>query len=310
MNYLVTGAAGFIGSSIARKILKSGHSVTTIDNLSTGCKSNIPIQCTFYKGDIDNSTIQQLNNVRFDAILHIAGQSSGEISFENPVYDINSNTISTVRLLDYAVKTGCKRFVYASTMSVYGEQKGKESYRETDAAKPKSFYAVGKLASENYLRVYQEQYGIKYTVLRYFNVYGEGQNLANLKQGMVSIYLKQFIDDAFDVVEIKGSVERFRDLSHIDDITNVSIDAIHNQGFYNQIVNIGTGKKTKVKDILILMKKYLKSNKEIVISKGTMGDQFGIYADTLKLRKIYQEDFTSFENGLEKTIRSAINNKK
>ncbi len=306
MNYLVTGAAGFIASSIAKKLLSSGHQVTTIDNLSTGYQSNIPERCVFIKGNIGDDTIQQLNSEKFDAILHIAGQSSGEISFENPIYDIDSNIISTVCLLDYAVETGCKRFVYASTMSVYGEQERKEQFSENDVAKPKSFYAVGKLASENYLKIYQEQYGIRYTALRYFNVYGEGQNLANLKQGMISIYLRQFVDDAFEKVEVKGSVERFRDLSHISDITSVSVETIHNQDFYNQIVNIGTGKKTKIKDMLALMKKYLKSDKEVVISEGTKGDQFGVYADVGKLNSIYPKRFMDFDEGLKQTIKGVL----
>ena len=230
MNYLVTGAAGFIGSHIAQKLLNLGHQVSTIDNLSTGFKSSIPENCNFIEGDIANKeSINQLNDQKFDAILHIAGQSSGEVSFENPIYDLDSNTASTLMLLDYAVKTKCNRFVYASTMSVYGEQNKKEQFSEKDDVSPKSFYAVGKLASENYLKIYKEQYDINYTALRYFNVYGLGQNLDNLKQGMVSIYLRQFIDDDFDVVEVKGSVKRFRDLSHIDDITDVSVEAIYNK---------------------------------------------------------------------------------
>jgi len=308
MNYLVTGAAGFIGSGIAQKLLDSGHQVTTIDNLSTGYQSNIPKQCVFVRGDVNDSGVQQLSGEKFDAILHIAGQSSGEVSFENPIYDIESNVISTLCLLDYAVKTGCKRFIYASTMSVYGEQGNKEQFSEVDVARPKSFYAVGKLASEHYLRIYQEQHGIKYTALRYFNVYGEGQNLANLKQGMISIYLKQFIDDTFKEVQVKGSIERFRDFSHINDIVEVSIEAINNKDFYNQIVNIGTGKKTKIKEILQLMKDYLKSEKEIIISEGTKGDQFGIYGDVSKLNSLYPRNFISFDEGLKKTVRGVVDN--
>ena len=308
MNYLVTGAAGFIGSGIAQKLLDSGHQVTTIDNLSTGYQSNIPKQCVFVRGDVNDSGVQQLSGEKSDAILHIAAQSSGEVSFENPIYDIESNVISTLCLLDYAVKTGCKRFIYASTMSVYGEQGNKEQFSEVDVARPKSFYAVGKLASEHYLRIYQEQHGIKYTALRYFNVYGEGQNLANLKQGMISIYLKQFIDDTFKEVQVKGSIERFRDFSHINDIVEVSIEAINNKDFYNQIVNIGTGKKTKIKEILQLMKDYLKSEKEIIISEGTKGDQFGIYADVSKLNSLYPRNFISFDEGLKKTVRGVVDN--
>jgi len=93
MNYLVTGAAGFIGSGIAQKLLDSGHQVTTIDNLSTGYQSNIPKQCVFVRGDVNDSGVQQLSGEKFDAILHIAGQSSGEVSFENSIYEKFKNHI-------------------------------------------------------------------------------------------------------------------------------------------------------------------------------------------------------------------------
>lgn len=302
-NYLVTGAAGFIGANIAYKLLKQGHKVCTIDNLSTGYVESIPEQCCFIHGDIsDIQSINKLNNEKFDAILHIAGQSSGEVSFENPVYDINSNAVSTLRLLDFAIKTNCKRFIYASSMSVYGQQVSKEQYSELDKTTPNSFYAVGKLASEHYLRIYQEQYDIDYTILRYFNVYGPGQNLANLKQGIVSIFLKQFTDHAFTKVEVKGSVDRFRDLSYVDDVADVSIMAINNQKFYNEIINIGSGNKTTIQTMLSLMRVYLNSDKEVVISDGTPGDQFGIYADVNKLINIYPKNFISFEEGLKQTI--------
>lgn len=303
MNYLVTGAAGFIGSVIAKKLIKQGHSLTIIDNLSTGYVLNIPKEAQFIQGDVAKEvTIQKLNNVKFDAILHIAGQSSGEISFEDPVYDLNCNTTSTLRLLDYAKQTGCNRFIYASTMSVYGEQKGKEQFSEMDTTNPKSFYAVGKLASEQYMKIYKQQYGIDYTSLRYFNVYGAGQNLENLKQGIVSIYLKQFMDDKFDKVEVKGSLDRFRDVSYVDDIVDVTIESIQNQDFYNDIFNIGSGVKTTVGQMIELMKKLLNSKKEVIISDGTPGDQFGIYADNSKLKNVYKKDFIDFENGLKMMI--------
>lgn len=303
MNYLVTGGAGFVGSVISKKLIYQGHSVTIIDNLSTGYISNLPIEAVFIEGDVsDIEIIDRLKDTKFDAILHIAGQSSGEISFEDPVYDLSCNTTSTLRLLNYAVATGCKRFIYASTMSVYGEQSGKEQFSEIDDANPKSFYAVGKLASENYMKIYKQQYDIDFTSLRYFNIYGAGQNLENLKQGMISIYLKQFIDDKFDVIEIKGSVDRFRDLSYIDDIVSVTIESINNKSFYNDIFNVGSGKKTTIKIMLELMKKKLNSNKEIRITQGTLGDQFGVYANNSKLMKIYKKKFIEFEDGLERMI--------
>ncbi len=126
-----------------------------IDNLSTGYLKNVNPNAIFIKGDCsDINIISKLDRFEFDAILHIAGQSSGEISFEDPIYDINSNTVSTLLLIQYAVKTKCRRFIYASTMSVYGQQGEKICFSEEDQTNPLSFYAVGKLASENYLKIY------------------------------------------------------------------------------------------------------------------------------------------------------------
>lgn len=301
--YLLTGNAGFIGCAIANKLLASGHTVYGIDNLRTGYQENINKNISFIHDDFSkDESIEKLNNTKFDAIIHIGGQSSGEISFEDPEYDLNTNTLSTLKLLQYAVATGCKKFIYASTMSVYGELEGKEQFSEEDATNPKSFYAVGKLASEKYMKIFQQEYGIDYTALRYFNVYGPGQNLSNMKQGMVSIYLKQFLDDSYKSVEVKGDLNRFRDLIYIDDVVNITIDAINNSKMRNQIINIGTGKKTKVSEILELIKRHTKSNKNIIVSAGTLGDQYGIYADNRLLLSAYTKNLTSFEDGLKKMI--------
>jgi len=300
---LVTGGAGFIGSNIAKKLIKDNHEVYIIDNLKTGYIDNIPDEATFINGDFSQDNIlSKLNNTKFDIVFHIGGQSSGEISYEDPEYDLNTNTLSTLKLLQYCQKTGCKKFVYASTMSVYGEKEGQEQFSELDDTNPKSFYAVGKLASEKYMDIFSKQFGIDFVSLRYFNVYGVGQNLENLKQGMVSIYLKQFFDDSFSEVIVKGSLERFRDLVYIDDVADITIESAFNKKYNNQIINVGTGVKTTVRDILELIKEYSGSNKEIKIEGGTPGDQFGIYADNSKLLSLYKNDLVLFKDGLKKMI--------
>lgn len=303
MNYLVTGGAGFIGSHITKKLISLGHRVVIIDNLSTGLKSNIPRKAHFIKGDVSKlKTINKINNLKFHAILHLAGQSSGEVSFENPVSDLNSNTVSTLHLLNYALRIKCKTFIYASSMSIYGEKKGNQKFSELDKPNPKSFYAVGKLASENYLKIYNQQFNINYTILRYFNVYGPGQNLDNLKQGMVSIYLAQFINPKFKEVIVKGSKERFRDLCYIEDVVNITIQCINNKKFKNQIVNVGTGEKTTVRKIIYNMKKNLDINKPITYRNNTLGDQHGIYADINKIKSLTNYKFINFKSGLKKLI--------
>lgn len=146
--YLITGAAGFIGSAIAKRLIQNGHQVWTIDNLSTGRKDNIPDGVIFIEGNCqDTHIIEQLKGISFDAILHIAGQSSGEISFDDPVYDLRTNTESTLRLIKFGLENGCSRFIYASSMSVYGSV-ADEPIAESHPTCPLSFYGVGKLASE------------------------------------------------------------------------------------------------------------------------------------------------------------------
>lgn len=198
---LVTGAAGFIGAAIAKNLIAEGNQVVTIDILSTGIKENIPKGAIFIYGNTyDKNVIKQLRKYHFDGIYHMAGQSSGEISCEDPIYDLNSNVSSTLLLLDYCKNYNCKRFIYASSMSVYGDE-NVCPVRECDELKPKSFYGVGEIASEHYMRLYSMQYGIKCTALRFNNTYGPGQNMDNLKQGMVSIYLAMAIKNRHILVK-------------------------------------------------------------------------------------------------------------
>ena len=216
-NILVTGAAGFIGSCVANNLIKEGFKIYTIDNLSTGFRENIHPDINFINGNVqDYKTILKLSKVNFYSIIHIAGQSSGEISFDDPEYDLQTNTQSTLNLLRFARNNGCQKFIYASTMSVYGEQPD-EPISENSNTEPKSFYAVGKLASENYMKIYSE-FGISCTSLRLFNVYGPGQNMDNLRQGMISIYLSQALRTKKIIV--KGDKNRFRDMIYIDDVVS------------------------------------------------------------------------------------------
>ena len=304
--YLVTGGAGFIGSCIARKLLKSGHEVWIIDNLRTGFVANVPNAAIFIQGDCsDQKTIDKLNFRKFDAILHIAGQSSGEISFETPVYDINSNTVSSLLLLDFAKKTNCSRFIYASTMSVYGDTK--EAYASEDLPpSPKSFYAVGKLATENYLRIFYDTNNINFTALRYFNTYGPGQNFDNMKQGMASIFLSQLFSRDFPRIIVKGSLDRFRDFIFIDDVVDITISCINDPRAQNKIINVGTGVKTTVKKLLEILMIESKIKKPIVVDGNTPGDQFGICAEISVLKSFYKKDFISVGEGLRLLVKDIL----
>lgn len=301
--YLVTGAAGFIGSAIAQKLIDAGHEVWTIDNLTTGKRENLPRGIHFIEGACqDPRSIEQLKDIRLDAILHFAGQSSGEISFDDPVYDLRTNTEATLRLIQYGLAHDCDRFIYASSMSVYGDVPDKP-IAEDYIPNPLSFYGVGKLASEHYLRIYQAK-GLKPTVLRLFNVYGPGQNMANSRQGMVSIYLAQLIRD--EKIVVKGARDRFRDFISVRDVVDFTIKIIDDHKSHDGIYNVGTGTRTSVEQLLEKMLKLSGIKKEIVFSGGTPGDQKGIYADTSKVQYTFGfECRYKLDDGLKEMIEWA-----
>ncbi|MFD1294235.1 NAD-dependent epimerase/dehydratase family protein [Lutibacter holmesii] len=303
---LVTGAAGFIGSAIAKKLLSEGNEVVTIDNLSTGKREVIPEGCEFIEGNVyDVSIIDKLVEYKFDIIIHFAGQSSGEVSFEDPVYDLKTNTQSTVMLLDFAKKTGCKEFIYASSMSVYGDHE--DPYvDELSFTKPKSFYAIGKMASEHYMRIYSG-FGIKTTALRLFNVYGIGQNLDNLKQGMASIFLAQALKD--NHIFVKGAKDRFRDFVYIDDVVEAVILSIgRKKGDIYDFYNVSNGEKVTVERIINTIKLNLPYDISVEYGSGTPGDQNGIYGDSSKIYNDLGWTANSiFKDGMKKMINYYAN---
>ena len=200
-------------------------------------------------------------------------------------------------LLDYAAKTGCTKFIYASSMSVYGNSE-KQPVHENMTLHPTSFYAVGKLASEHYLRIYSK-FGINTTALRLFNVYGPGQNLRNLRQGMVSIYLAQAMKNK--KVVVKGSGDRFRDLVYIDDVVDAFYKTLSIQKIGYNCYNIGSGEKYSVSNIINKINNLFNNSLEIEFVESTPGDMFGIYSDSsLAERELTWKANVRFEEGIER----------
>ncbi len=305
-SYLVTGVAGFIGSMVAKNLVENGHQVIGVDNLSTGFLEVIPSGVEgIIAGAHEAKTYERLQGKKFDAIIHIAGQSGGEMSYEDPVYDLQSNAQSTLLLLDYARKYGCKKVIYASTVSVYGENGKEEILSEDDPTLPKSFYGVGKLASENYLRIYADQFGLDTVALRLFNIYGPGQNLKNLKQGMASIYLAQAVNNHH--IHVKGSPDRFRDFVFIDDVVEVFNKCLtSNLSGYN-FFNISTGKKTKVGELVNLIINALPYEVTTEFSGSTPGDVHGYTGSRDKVKRILDwEPKVAVQEGVKNMVDWAL----
>ena len=299
---LVTGCAGFIGSSFIKSIIKKNIKIIGIDDLSAGYFKSLPKNKNFkfIKGDCANKKVLNKIKSKIDIIIHLAGQSSGEKSFYNPLNDMERNLYSTIALLEFYLKKRSKQFIFASSMSVYGNLRKKVN--ENEPTNPISFYGLSKLSSERYIKMFSNK-KINYTILRFFNVYGQGQILNNLKQGMIRIFLTQIFRN--NSLIVKGSLKRFRDFIHIEDVNKILFKVIENKNCINQIFNVGYGKKYYISDVLNLIKKESKKKFLIKVKNGTPNDQFGIFSDSKKLFKaINFKAKISLKKGIEKYINS------
>lgn len=292
---VVTGVAGFIGSQVAARMSAEGFTVVGVDDLSSGKQSNVPSSIDFIHGNLaDTQTVSKLPKVS-EFVLHLAGQSSGEMSFDDPVADLEKNTISTLNLIRYGIGANASKLVYASSMSVYGNVPDAPIGEEEHVA-PLSCYGVGKLAAENYLNVFSKQ--LTSVSLRMFNVYGPGQDMSNLRQGMISIYLAQARTNKHVVV--KGSLERFRDFIFIDDVVEAWFRATTFVDVGGNTINIGTGVRTTVAQVLEIVKGHV-AGTTVEVTDPTPGDQNGIFADITRMRTLLGiSDFVQLADGVKR----------
>lgn len=300
---IITGGAGFIGSHIARRLRDTGYDVVIIDNLVTGNINNIPHEVEFIEGDISKKKlIGSLPRKDVYAVLHLAAQSSGEISHEIPQLDLKVNTLGTLLLLQWCLKHCIPRFVYASSMAIYGDVTH-NPVLETHPCNPLSFYGISKLSSEQYVQHFARG-GLNTTCFRMFSVYGPGQNMTNMKQGMVSIFLAYLMRE--EEIWVKGSKDRFRDFIYIDDVVDVWCSALENKKTYGKIYNLATGIKTTVGYLVHQeIELFGKDPKKypVKFEGSTPADQFGLYADISLLNKdLSWKPKVSLENGLKRMI--------
>jgi UDP-glucose 4-epimerase len=282
MKVLVTGGAGFIGSHLAAGLLARGHDVVVLDDLSNGRRENVPSGCALIEADAGvPATLARLPLV--DSVVHFAAQSSGPVSADVPYKDLQSNAASTLLLSRWCIERGIRRFVYASSMAIYGNPP--ELPVSEDAPRiPLSYYGVSKLTSEHLLRVAAQE-GLHPTALRFFSVYGPGQNLDNVKQGIVSIYLAYLL--RADHVPVTGSLDRFRDLVHVDDVVRLCADVLERESTPEPAYNVGGGRPTTVRQLLDALIAAAELPRDFPIRElpGSSSDQFGLYADISRARR-------------------------
>ena len=299
MKILVTGGAGFIASHITDAIINEGHSVTVVDNLSTGFEKNVNPKAKFVKADIvDSSLLQLFEKEKFDVVNHHAAQMDVRKSVADPSFDANTNILGTINLLQCCIKTGVKKFMFASTGgAVYGEQ----SYYPADEIHPTaplSPYGISKLAVEKYLFFYKSQYDFKYTVLRYANIYGPRQNSKG-EAGVVAIFSTKLLANEQPI--INGTGKQTRDYVFVGDVVKANLITLKDDAC--DIYNVGTAKETDVNELFSKLNKLAGSNKEEKHGPAAPGEQMRSVITSEKLfKKFNWKPSTTLDNGLKETV--------
>ena len=277
MKAIVTGGAGFIGSHIADKLLKLGAKVTIIDNLSSGNSENVPIGARFVDADIVWKWEWWTREFEgADVIFHNAA-SKRNICLKDPQRDLRVNGGGTLNLLQIAKKYKVKKFVHASTGSVYGDVVGKIT--ENTQLKPVSYYGISKLAGENYVRYFSNTYNLNTTILRYFHVYGDRQETDPDLGGVVAIFKKQIAEGK--EITIHGSGEQQRLFTHVDDIVIANMVVCEMKETNGQIYNCAASKTVTINE---LAKKL--GAKKIKHAAPLVGDIFSFKINTKKIEKL------------------------
>jgi UDP-glucose 4-epimerase len=245
---LVTGGAGFIGGHIVDTLLARGHQVAVLDNLSTGKRTNLNPGAAFIQGDVRGpEAVAAAFASGLDAVLHIAGQASIRLSYQDPSADLHVNTLGTINVLQACQTARVPRLLFASSMTVYGDPSIVPTPEAAPAA-PLSYYGVTKYAAERYVHLTALRRDLDFpfqvTSFRMFNVYGERQSLTNAYQGVFAIFIGNVLRG--EPINIHSDGEQARDFVHVSDVARAWADALDNPAAYGQVINLGTGVPTSV----------------------------------------------------------------
>ncbi|MCL4448640.1 MAG: GDP-mannose 4,6-dehydratase [Actinobacteria bacterium] len=313
MRAVVTGGAGFIGSSLVDRLLAEGWKVDVVDDLSTGSLANLADARTigrrslsFHNLDITLSQSEELiKKIKPDVIFHLAAQSSVRPSLDNPVYDAQVNILGTLRILEGARLAKVERVVYAASGgTLYGEvASSKLPLDESAPIAPMSPYGVSKKVGLDYLRLYREIYGIEFCALALANVYGPRQN-PHGEAGVVAIFAEKLCKKQQCV--IYGDGEQTRDFVYIDDVVDAFVRASEQGG--GLLLNIGTGIRVSINDLYQIMAKAcgLTPILEAIHLPPKAGELRDNSLDpTRALVHLGWKQWTSLKDGVEEVIKSA-----
>src|SRR5512141_2474085 len=282
MNFLITGAAGFLGSALANQLAREGHQVRGIDDLSTGDPQSLSPDVHFTRGDVNDRPKLWTLLQEVDCVYHMAARISVPESILYPREYNTSNVGGTVSLMEAMRDVGIRRVVLASSGAIYGDQ-DLQPLTEGQTPRPHSPYAVSKLAAEYYVRTIGSLWGIETVCLRIFNAFGPGQQLPASHPPVVPYFLRQALRNGTLVVHGDGT--QTRDYIYVDDVVSAMVAASTAPGVNGLVINVGSGAETSVRDLVKQVLDVTGGKPEVVYNSKTSGGVSRMAADLTQARE-------------------------
>lgn len=263
MNFLITGAAGFLGSALANRLARQGHQVRGLDDLSTGNPQALSPDVLFTRGDVNDRPKLWTLLQEVDCVYHLAARV---LVAESVLYPREYNAVNvggTVSLMEAMRDVGVRRVVLVSSGAVYGDQQ-KQPLKESAPPDPHSPYAVSKLAAEYYVRTIGNLWDIETVSLRVFNAYGPGQNLPPSHPPVIPNFLRQAVRNGTLVLHGDGS--QTRDYVFVDDVLNAMVSASTAPEVNRLMINVGSGTETSLRELSRLVMDITASDAEVIVN--------------------------------------------
>ncbi|MGP8216962.1 MAG: NAD-dependent epimerase/dehydratase family protein [Bacteroidia bacterium] len=294
---LVTGGAGFIGAHVVNELVKLGHKVVALDDLSGGFKENVNNNAIFVQGSVtDHELLSRLfEQYKFDYVYHLAAYAAEGLSHFIKRFNYTNNLIGSVNLVNESVKHKVKCFVFTSSIAVYGGLK--PPMNEDMTPSPEDSYGVAKYAVEMDLRCTHEMFGLNYIIFRPHNVYGEYQNIGDRYRNVVGIFMNQLMQKK--PLTVFGDGSQTRAFSYIADVAPYIANSVNVKEAYNQVFNIGADKEYTVRELAEATMNAM-NMKEQVRYLEARNEVLHAHADHSKAKKIFKIKSTiSLDDGLK-----------
>jgi nucleoside-diphosphate-sugar epimerase len=294
---LVTGVAGFIGSNLAERLLREGYRVVGLDNLAYGIREQIPSGVEFHKADVRSADIYSLFD-KIDIVFHLAAKNCIADCQNDPVETADINVTGTANVFEAARRAKIKKLIYAESSSIYEGSKLLPTPEEDE--RPETFYAASKMATKFFAEAYARWYGLKWTALRYFCVYGPRQDYRRTIPPVFSAFIIKLLKNEPPV--IYGSGKKRRDFIHVNDVNDFHLLSLRDERTTGQVFNLGSGENYSVNEIFQIVRGLLDSKLEPIYKPNLPGEALTTLANIDKAKKLGWSPRVGLKEGLMSSI--------